>query len=835
MQSRPKSKHPASLPVVLKDRKQVATRPVMLLVLGPHRSGTSLTARMLECLGAENSQNLNPPNFANPKGYFEDFEIYQFNDNILLPRLQQSWADVSSTDYSRLSNAERSRLGLQALEIIRSNYSLANPLSILKEPRINNTLPFWLSLLEHTGFDVRFVCTVRDPVSAARSMSQRNGFTLAHGSMIYLSAWLAVLPRLQERQVAFVQFDEIFTSPAKVLTTIAQKLSLPLPTDFDQRVHQFSSEHLDPSLRHSSLPREDVMLEPDLPPLVAELYRVLLDAAQSQNIRKTAKFVAYAERQIESLEPLLADYDAKQSRLASIQTKSEAATTECTRLKSQLDVSAQQNHAALVTERDELAARLASLESAHSSLSTLHSLLIAERDDLVTRHSALVTERETLQGQHSSLVAERDSLVQGRDQIRSERDTLAQERDQIVAERSDLVTRHSSLVTALENLQGQHSSLSTLHSSLIAERDALARERDQLRTRLIKLEGEYHALIKSERSLKISHNKLEEQFARANEALALLRNAQGETKSLRSSLASLQTEKDRVAKDRDRLATRMKEATDRIQTLEETIQERFSELAELAKQLISAEDSEQQTISERDNLAARLSALEEEHSELVTRYSSLAKEREALDADRTSLVVEHKDLQHTLNARFQELANIAKRLVHTQDELSRSQLMTQDFGPGGFAIRRCTLENVNASEPHLSLDLLLEGVESSDKHLDSVRFRIVQHHTKLGFAVLTSDDEKPPLTSWVRSTQEGLQSVMLVIPHDRSGLKQLRRLSQPDLCFVITALASAERTLRCCISKDSLTKEWHSAALAPWLERVVKLRAIVQGKAKLRV
>jgi len=42
MPRRTKSKR-SPLPVAMKQEKAVATRPVMLLVLGPHRSGTSLT------------------------------------------------------------------------------------------------------------------------------------------------------------------------------------------------------------------------------------------------------------------------------------------------------------------------------------------------------------------------------------------------------------------------------------------------------------------------------------------------------------------------------------------------------------------------------------------------------------------------------------------------------------------------------------------------------------------------------------------------------------------------------------------------------------------------
>lgn len=566
MPPRPKSKRTASLPVVIKDQKQVATRPVMLLVLGPHRSGTSLTTRMLECLGAENSSQQMWTGIDNPKGFFEDAAVYSFNETVLLPHLQQTWSTVSLPDWSEISKAERSRLGLQALAILRKNYSASSPLSILKEPRINNTLPFWVSLLEHAGFDVRFVCTVRDPVSAARSLSQRNGFTLAHGSMIYLSAWLAVLPHLQERQVAFVQFDEIFASPAKVLTVAAQKLGLPLPADFDQRVHQFTSEHLDPSLRHGSLPREDVMLEPDLPPLVAELYRVLLDAAQSQNIRKTAKFVAYAERQVESIAPLLADYDAKQARLNSLQTESEAATAECTRLRSQLDVSAQQNHAALVAERDALAARLTSLESEHSSLATLHSSLVAERDDLVTRHQQLATALDQLQGQHSSLVAERESL---------RHDTAARQAVQNETQ-AKLATAEKALTEAR-----------AAREKTEADAKDTAEENELLLGQLHQVQEELEKYFLENRELKQQHDHV----ATGHASLVAERD------DLATRYSSLVTSQESLVVERDDLETNLQSALQDNKELAENIATRFHELAILAK-TIAERDAELQRVKQ---------------------------------------------------------------------------------------------------------------------------------------------------------------------------------------------------------------------------------------------
>ena len=109
----------------------LAERPTMLLVLGMHRSGTSVTTRLLECLGAVHSKNLHPPMPNNPKGFFEDWDIERFNEFKFLPRIGIQWHSIGFVDWTNLSASDRSKFALEALEIVRSNYSAVNSLSLL--------------------------------------------------------------------------------------------------------------------------------------------------------------------------------------------------------------------------------------------------------------------------------------------------------------------------------------------------------------------------------------------------------------------------------------------------------------------------------------------------------------------------------------------------------------------------------------------------------------------------------------------------------------------------------------------------------------------------------
>jgi peptidoglycan hydrolase CwlO-like protein len=318
----------------------LTTKPTMLLVLGVHRSGTSVVARSLECLGGENSKNQQDPHPVNPKGFFEDRDVELFNENHLLPKLDSGWHHTNFIDWSALSNPERSSLGLQALSIIRKNYDKKNSLSILKEPRIAQLLPFWLGILNHAGYNIKVVCAVRDPLSVSHSLQKRDGFSVTKAGMLYLTTWLSILKNIQELPVAFVHFDDLFKNAHKSLSSLADTLGIPLPQDFDERVNQFGSQFLDTSLRHQNYQEEDLSLASDLPPLSIQLYRYLSAACNSQNIKKATKFILSSESAIRELRPLLTEYDhlyqdqhQKSSKIARLTEESHARANHITHLE----------------------------------------------------------------------------------------------------------------------------------------------------------------------------------------------------------------------------------------------------------------------------------------------------------------------------------------------------------------------------------------------------------------------------------------------------------------------------------------------------------------------
>jgi hypothetical protein len=699
-----------------------AVRPTMLLVLGMHRSGTSVTTRLLECLGAVNSTRLMPPVIENnEKGFFEDLDIYHFNEGKLLPHLKLSWHSLAFVDWSQLPTPTRSQFALEALEITRRNYSAANPLSILKEPRIGILLPFWLSVLRHAGYNVQVVCAVRDPASVARSLAKRDGFSITQAGMLYVTNWISILSHIQDLPVAFVQFDEIFSNPARVARMVADQLRLPVPGDFESRLHNFSSSFFDSSLRHSSLEKRDLPLETDLPPLAISIYESLLAAAQSQNIKKTAKLVAYAEEMLACVKPVLTDFDRIFQDLTGSRHRNSANEVELQQLKAALrEAQANPGETRLLVEKEammrgQLAERLTALDAEKQRLSLeLESATnqiaeaqreaatqAAERAELTASNTVLVTERDALSARLSALDAEHSQLATRHQQITSERDTLASERGQLAerltamdsekqrlslelesatsqiaeaqheaatqaAGRAEITATHTALVTErdalsarLSALDAEHSQLATRHQQLATERDSLASERGQLAERLTALDAEKQRL-----SLELES------------ATSQIAEAQHEAATQAAGRAEIAASNTALVTERDALSTRLS-ALD-------------TEKQRLALELESATNQ----ISDAQREAATQAA---GRAEIAASHASLLTERDALSK-------QVRTLESNVQERFEELAKISNMLLAAQDERD-SLIAAQDTWASERGPLAERLTALDAEKQRLSLDL----------------------------------------------------------------------------------------------------------------------------------
>lgn len=161
-----------------------ATRglPGGVLILGMHRSGTSLAARMLNLLGLHTcmGDDLLGPTRRNPSGLWESDSLVKMNDG-LLQRVGRAWwcPPKSGLDWDSSNTA-----GLPDPSEAGSMFHGRHPRTpwVWKDPRLSLTLPYWRRSIDEP---VSALVMLRDPIAVATSLQIRDGFPLALGVALW--------------------------------------------------------------------------------------------------------------------------------------------------------------------------------------------------------------------------------------------------------------------------------------------------------------------------------------------------------------------------------------------------------------------------------------------------------------------------------------------------------------------------------------------------------------------------------------------------------------------------------------------------------------------------
>jgi len=170
---------------------------VQLLVLGMHRSGTSVAARILNLLGCHFAPELLvvDANDENPRGFWERHDVLALHESVL-QAAGVTWRSPLGFDPWALPDDVVARFTDGAGRILR-DLDAHRPWFI-KDPRLCLTLPLWRPLLEAP----LAVHVLRHPLEVAASLQARNALPVPVGLAIWemhvrqALAWSADWPRI---------------------------------------------------------------------------------------------------------------------------------------------------------------------------------------------------------------------------------------------------------------------------------------------------------------------------------------------------------------------------------------------------------------------------------------------------------------------------------------------------------------------------------------------------------------------------------------------------------------------------------------------------------------
>jgi hypothetical protein len=203
-----------------------------VLVVGMHRSGTSLMSLLLNKMGVDFGSNLLGATHANPYGHFEDNFIIQENENILR-MAGGSWDAPPSPDKIK----DMWSLSMKSVGDYLNGQASNKKIFGIKEPRMSLLMPQYLSLLD--GCKVIYIKRSCDEV--ASSIGVRNRIDYSYSKMLCEYYNREISNNItSDNDVFTVSYNEVKEKGEEVLNDISDFLGI----EVDDRDVELISESI---------------------------------------------------------------------------------------------------------------------------------------------------------------------------------------------------------------------------------------------------------------------------------------------------------------------------------------------------------------------------------------------------------------------------------------------------------------------------------------------------------------------------------------------------------------------------------------------------------------
>lgn len=209
---------------------------MQIIVLGSHRSGTSLVTRLINMMGAYFAigDSALGANEENPKGFWERWDVIAAN-NELLAHYGCEWDKLEKWKFVD-TPAKKDAAALKPIsdKIQKIVMELdANRPWVIKDPRMCLTFPFWKQHLEVPVI----VAVYRNPLEIARSLKTRNEFSFSHSMALWEYYATGMANAVKNTPTIWVSHQDMLSKPVETVKKLLDDLEklevkgLRLPTD----------------------------------------------------------------------------------------------------------------------------------------------------------------------------------------------------------------------------------------------------------------------------------------------------------------------------------------------------------------------------------------------------------------------------------------------------------------------------------------------------------------------------------------------------------------------------------------------------------------------------
>ena len=200
------------------------TKPIIQLVIGVHRSGTSVTTQVLSVLGYDLGRTLMLPAFDNPRGFWENSKVVEAHDR-LFQALGVDWTTAATLtkNWHRTKAADKAvdeLIGILTEDFDKSSNKL------IKDPRLALLLPIWPKIAKKTGHDLHVLGALRRPSRIIASVAKRNDISKTNSELIVSSQTSVMGDVLDSYSPPVILFEKLTGLGA---TEIVKELKKALP------------------------------------------------------------------------------------------------------------------------------------------------------------------------------------------------------------------------------------------------------------------------------------------------------------------------------------------------------------------------------------------------------------------------------------------------------------------------------------------------------------------------------------------------------------------------------------------------------------------------------
>lgn len=265
------------------------TQQTLILVVGMHRSGTSLLGSLLSGLGVAMPGPLLEGDQHNPEGYFERKDITALQENLLIA-MGRWWPSAEGllplpADWMR-QPATQATIETIVHLLKPESCGPATVIQALKDPRCSLLLPLWRQVAARLGLHLKLLLAIRDPAEVMVSLLQRDavpaGMTAERAEQLWWRHNRQVLRDAADLPLEVIDYSRWFVDAPAQLERLALFCGHPPPSrgGNSQLLALIRPEH-----RRSHRPGS---AGPTPAPIFRELYRRLaqLAAGPSQEGRQ---------------------------------------------------------------------------------------------------------------------------------------------------------------------------------------------------------------------------------------------------------------------------------------------------------------------------------------------------------------------------------------------------------------------------------------------------------------------------------------------------------------------------------------------------------------------